>query len=101
MASGKPMHYVDLALSFVLSVLGVLSLVLRKLKTNVWVSVLSLLLFPLAVFSYYFPQLDRVLFGSISVQDAIMYPFVKVLILFALAAQAVGRKKAAKEKHTP
>jgi hypothetical protein len=101
MTAGIFMHYVDLALSFILSVLGVLSLVLRRLKTSVWISVLSLILFPLAVYSYYFPQFDRVLFGTISVQDVIMYPFIKVLILFALAAHLVRRKRAAKDKPAP
>ena len=92
------MHYVDLALSFILSVLGVLSLVTRRLKTSVWISVLSLILFPAAVYSYYFPQFDRILFGRISVQDVIMYPFVKVLIVFALCAHMIRRKRAAKDK---
>jgi hypothetical protein len=98
MTAGELMHYVDLALSFVLAILGVLSFVLRRLKTNVWISVLSLILFPAAVYSYYFPQFDRVLFGRISIQDVIMYPVVKVLIVFALCAHVIRRRLPAKDK---
>ena len=92
------MHYVDLALSFILSVLGVLSLVMKRFKTSVWVSILSLVLFPAAVYSYYLPQFDRILFGKISIQDVIMYPLVKVLMVFALSAYMMQRKRAAKDK---
>ncbi len=98
MTAGTLMHYVDLALSFVLAVLGVLSLVLKRLKTSVWVSVLALILFPAAVYAYYFPQYDRILFGKISVQDVIVHPFVKVLIIFALCAHMIRRKRSAKDK---
>jgi hypothetical protein len=92
------MHYVDLALSFILSVLGVLSLILRRLKTSVWITVLSLILFPTALYSYYFPQFDRILFGRISLQDVILYPFVKLLIVFALSSRVIRRKRSAKGK---
>jgi uncharacterized membrane protein len=98
MERGTPMHYVDLGLSFILSVLGVLSLIVRRLKTNVWISLLSLILFPAAVYSYYFPQFDRILFGKISIQDVLTYPFVKVLIVFALCTHMIRRKRAAKDK---
>jgi hypothetical protein len=101
MTTGTLMHYLDLALSFILAVLGILSFVLRKLKTSAWISVLSLILFPAAVYSYYFPQFDRILFGKISIQDMIIYPFVKVLIVFALCAHMIRRKKAGKDKPAP
>jgi hypothetical protein len=98
MTAGELMHYIDLALSFVLAVLGVLSFVLKRLKTSVWISVLSLVLFPAAVYSYYFPQFDRILFGKISIQDVILYPVVKVLIVSALCAHVIRRRRSAKDK---
>jgi hypothetical protein len=98
MTAGTLMHYVDLALSFILAVFGVLSFVLRRLKTSVWISVLSLVIFPAAVYSYYFPRYDMILFGKISIQDVIIYPFFKVLIVFALCVHVIRRRRSAKDK---
>jgi len=88
------MQYLDLALSSVLFVLGVLSLVLRRLKTNLWISALALLLLPIAVYSYYFTDYDRLLFGKITVQTVLRFPFVKVLLVFALA-ESISSKRLA------
>jgi hypothetical protein len=89
------MHYVDLALSFALFVLGALSFFLKRFKTNLWISILAIVLFPLSVYSYYFTDFDRILFGKVTIQDLITYPFVKLLLILALA-RAAGRRKPAR-----
>jgi NADH:ubiquinone oxidoreductase subunit K len=88
------MQYLDLALSSALFVLGVLSFVVRRLKTNLWISALALLLLPIAVYSYYFTDYDRLLFGKITVQTVLRFTFVKILLVFALAGFMRQRKSA-------
>lgn len=78
------MLYIDLFLSFVLFIVGILSLAIKKFRTNVWVIILSLIFYPVAVITYYFPDLNRIIFGNISILDAVVYPFVKILIILAM-----------------
>lgn len=78
------MLYIDLFLSFVLFIVGILSLTIKKFRTNVWVIILSLIFYPVAVITYYFPDLNRIIFGNISILDAVVYPFVKILIILAM-----------------
>jgi len=78
------MLYIDLFLSFVLFVLGIVSLISPRFRTNIWVSILALIFLPLSIFNYYFPMYDLFLFRKISVRDFILYPLVKLLIILAL-----------------
>lgn len=78
------MLYIDLFLSFVLFIVGILSLTIKKFRTNVWIIILSLIFYPVAVITYYFPDLNRIIFGNISILDAVVYPFVKILIILAM-----------------
>lgn len=78
------MLYIDLFLSFVLFIVGILSLTIKKFRTNVWVIILSLIFYPVAVITYYFPDLNRIIFGNISILDAVVYPFVKILIILSM-----------------
>jgi hypothetical protein len=59
----------------------------------VWIVVLSLLFFPIALVSYYFPHLDVILFGEITVLRMLIYPFVKIIILLALARSMWNYRK--------
>jgi len=88
------MLYIDLLLSFILFVLGIISLIIKRFRRNIWIIVLSLLLFPLTIVNYYFPQIDRVLFGNITVMNIIIYPFVKILIILALISFIVEKRRA-------
>ena len=78
------MLYIDLFLSFVLFIVGILSLAIKKFRTNIWIIILSLTFYPVAVITYYFPDLNRVIFGNISILDAVVYPFVKILIILSM-----------------
>lgn len=91
------MLYIDLFLSFVLFVLGILSLVSSRFRTNPWVSILALTFLPLSVFNYYFPSYDLLLFKEISVRDFILYPLVKLLIILALFGFIRKIKEASEE----
>ena len=79
------MNYIDLLLSFILFIMGILFIVRRRFKTNVWVVVLALLFFPISLITYYFPHLDVALFGEITILQILLYPFLKLVILLALA----------------
>ena len=78
------MLYIDLFLSFVLFIVGILSLAIKKFRTNIWIIMLSLIFYPVAVITYYFPDLNRIIFGNISILDAVVYPFVKILIILSM-----------------
>ena len=79
------MNYIDLLLSFILFVMGILFIVRRRFKTNLWVVVLALLFFPISLITYYFPHLDVTLFGEVTFVQLLLYPFMKLVILLALA----------------
>ena len=78
------MLYIDLFLSFVLFIVGILSLAIKKFRTNIWIIILSLIFYPVAVITYYFPDLNRIIFWNIYILDAVVYPFVKILIILAM-----------------
>jgi len=78
------MLYIDLLLSFVVFVMGILSLFLKTFKTNRWVAVLSIIFLPVAVVTYYLPEIDVKVFGEITITTLILYPFVKILLIFSL-----------------
>jgi hypothetical protein len=42
---------------------------------------------------YYFPDINMTLFGSITVRDVVVFPFVKLLIILALVSYLVLEKK--------
>ncbi len=79
------MNYIDLLLSFILFIMGILFIIRRRFKSNLWVVVLALLFFPISLITYYFPHLDVVLFGEITILQVLLYPFIKLVILLALA----------------
>ncbi|MBA7618161.1 hypothetical protein ES703_25482 [subsurface metagenome] len=87
------MLYIDLILSFILFVMSILSLILKMFKPNIWIITLSLLFFPFAVFTYYFPDMNIVVFGSITILDILIYPFVKILIILSLLRFVAGVRK--------
>ena len=80
-----PVNYIDLILSFVLFVMGVLFIIRKRFRSNLWVVVLALLFFPISLITYYFPQFDVALFGEITILQILLYPFIKLVILLALA----------------
>ena len=79
------MNYIDLLLSFILFVMGILFIVRRRFRSNLWVVFLALLFFPISLITYYFPHLDVALFGEITILQVLLYPFMKLVILLALA----------------
>jgi hypothetical protein len=78
------MHLIDLALSFILFALGALLIIRGKARENLWVVLLALVSFPIALYTYYFPETRIALFGSFTLLQLLMYPFMKVLILLSL-----------------
>jgi hypothetical protein len=78
-------NYIDLILSFVLFVMGVLFIIRKRFRSNLWVVVLALLFLPISLITYYFPHFDIVLFGEITILQVLLYPFIKLIILLALA----------------
>lgn len=87
------MNYIDLILSFILFAMGVLFIVRKRLRSNIWVIVLALLFFPIALVTYYFPHLDMVLFGETTILKMLVYPFIKIIILLALARSMWNYRK--------
>jgi len=87
------MLYIDLLLSFTLFVLGIFSLITRRFRRNIWIIVLSLLFFPAAIVIYYFPEIDKVIFGNISIMNIVVYPLVKILIILSLIHFIFEKKK--------
>lgn len=78
------MHYIDLLVSFILFVVGVLALCLKRFRIRIWIVLLSLIFFPVSVVTYYFPEIDPVVFNDISLLTIIVYPLAKILILVAI-----------------
>jgi hypothetical protein len=77
--------------------MGILAMILKKFKPNIWIIALSLLFFPIAIFSNYFPDFNRVLYGSVTVLQMLIYPFVKLLIVLSLVWFIMESRK--KEKN--
>ena len=77
------MLYIDLLLSFILFVMGLLSLTLKKYTKNVWIILLSLLFFPVSIITSYFPEINVTLFGDITLTHILLFPGVKILILLS------------------
>jgi len=73
--------------------MGVLFIVRKRLRSNIWVIVLALLFFPIALVTYYFPHLDMVLFGETTILKMLVYPFIKIIILLALARSMWNYRK--------
>jgi hypothetical protein len=65
--------------------MGVLFIIRRRFRSNLWVVVLALVFFPISLITYYFPQFDIVLFEEITILQVLLYPFIKLVILLALA----------------
>ena len=78
------MLYIDLILSLILFIMGFLSIVLKSFKPNPWIVALSLIFFPIAVVTYYFPDMNFSIFGNITILDILIYPFAKVLVILTL-----------------
>ncbi len=78
------MHLIDLILSFILFTLGGLLVVRRKARENTWIVLLALIFFPIALYTYYFPEAGVSLLGDFTLLQALMYPAVKLLLLLAL-----------------
>lgn len=66
---------------------------MERFKKNIFITILLLIFLPFAVLTYYFPEINVVLFGSITVLNAAMYPFVKILLLVSIITFMVQRKK--------
>jgi membrane protein insertase Oxa1/YidC/SpoIIIJ len=78
------MHYIDLLLSFVLFVVAILTLSLKRFKKNVVLVSVCLLFFPIAIVMYYFPETDRTIFQNVSLLQIVVYPLIKLLFLFII-----------------
>ncbi|MBN2324536.1 MAG: hypothetical protein JXQ30_12440 [Spirochaetes bacterium] len=91
------MHYIDLFFSLALFVTGVLTLCLKRFKTNIWLVSICFLLFPVAIVTYYLPELDPVLMhgtaGEITLLAVIVYPVVKILSLVIVIQYLLRMRK--------
>ena len=87
------MHYIDLLLSFTLLVVGILTLCLKRFKKKVFLVSVCLIFFPIAVVTYYFPETDRIILQNVSILQIIVYPIVKLLILFLIVYYIFETKK--------
>ena len=87
------MHYIDLLLSFTLFVVGILTLCLKRFKKKVFLVSVCLIFFPIAVVTYYFPETDRIILQNVSILQIIVYPIVKLLILFLIVYYIFETKK--------
>jgi hypothetical protein len=77
------MLYIDLILSFILFAMGIILIIRKRLRSNRWLIVLAFLFFPVALVTYYFPELDLIVFGNTSIVKIVIYPLIKVIILLA------------------
>jgi len=77
------MLYIDLILSFILFAMGIILIIRKRLRSNRWLIVLAFLFFPVALVTYYFPELDLIVFGNTSIVKIVIYPFIKIIILLA------------------
>ena len=93
------MHYIDLLFSFALFTVGVLTLCLKRFRTNIWLVSICLLLFPVAIVTYYLPELDPVLFqgdrGGVTLIAVFVYPIVKILSLVVVIRHFLSVKRGA------
>jgi hypothetical protein len=77
-------HLIDLVLSFILFALGGFLISRGKFRDNLWIVVLTLVFFPIALYTYYSQKGDIPLFGDVTLLQLLLFPFVKILILLAL-----------------
>jgi hypothetical protein len=87
------MFYIDLILSFILFVWGILTLLLKSFRPNPWLAALSVLFFPVAVIGYYVPDLNLTLFGTIGLVDVLLFPAVKILLILSLLRVFRGERR--------
>ena len=87
------MHYIDLLLSFILFVIAILTLCLKRFKKNVVLAAVSLIFLPIAVIMYYFPETDRTIFQNVSLLQIVVYPLIKLLFLFIIFHYTFETKK--------
>ncbi|MFW6181132.1 MAG: hypothetical protein ACOC8N_05230 [Spirochaetota bacterium] len=78
------MHLIDLILSFILFALGGVLVYRRKARENAWIILLALFLFPVTLYTYYFPEARVFLLGDFTLLQALLYPVVKLFMLLAL-----------------
>ena len=79
------MLYIDLLLSFILFALGIMLIIRKRTGAgNLWRIILALIFFPIALYTYYFPESNPVLFGSITALQVLEYPFIKIILLLAI-----------------
>lgn len=94
------MHYIDLLLSLILFILGILALCLKRFRKNIWIVAIALLFFPVAVVTYYFPEIDPAIFGDVSLLTVVVYPLVKVLLLMVIIHYISEDRKREGKKRT-
>ncbi len=87
------MLYIDISISLLLFVTGIIYIIRKRYRKNVWIIILALIFYPISIFMYFFPDINMTLFGSITVRDVVIYPFVKLLIIFALVSYLTVEKK--------
>ncbi|MCK5569816.1 MAG: hypothetical protein KAJ15_08875 [Spirochaetes bacterium] len=87
------MLYIDLSISLLLFVTGIIYIMRKQDRKNVWIIILAFIFYPISIFMYYFPDINMTLFGSTTVRDVVIYPFVKILIIFALVSYLAVEKK--------
>ena len=87
------MLYIDLSISLLLFVAGIIYIIRKRYRKNVWIIILAFIFYPISIFMYYFPGINMTLFGSITVRDVVIFPVVKLLIILALVSYMVFEKK--------
>jgi hypothetical protein len=87
------MLYIDMSISLLLFVVGLIYILKKQIKKNVWIIILAFLFYPVSIFMYFFPDINMTLFGSITLREIVIYPFVKLLIIFAMISFLVAEKK--------
>ena len=87
------MLYIDLSLSLLLFVTGIVYIMKKQVKKNVWIIVLAFIFYPVSILMYFFPDINMTLFGSITLREIVIYPFVKLLIIFAVISFLIAEKR--------
>ena len=87
------MLYIDLSISLLLFMAGIIYIIRKRYRKNVWIIILAFIFYPISIFMYYFPDINMTLFGSITVRDVVIFPVVKLLIILALVSYMVFEKK--------
>jgi len=87
------MLYIDLSISLLLFVAGIIYIIRKRYRKNVWIIILAFIFYPISIFMYYFPDINMTLFGSTTVRDVVIFPVVKLLIILALVSYMVFEKK--------